>query len=498
MQTILTQLNANAILSSTTRSLNSKQLSDQCHAYAAQLQAQNIQVLALCCDNSIAWVLMDLACQLAGICIIPLPTFFSQDQLSHIVQSNNIDAIACERSDIFMAVLSALAIPASVKPQTYGDLTLITLTNGRKPAALIRYPNNTGKVTFTSGSTGNPKGVCLSHEQLITQAKVLNLRTGLSQHKHLCVLPLSTLLENVAGVYTTLLAGGELIVPSLKELGFEGSSSINIEKLCGLISRYQVHSLIVTPQLLQLLLLAAEKNWQPPSSLQFVAVGGGKVAQPLLSKALALGIPVFEGYGLSECASVVSLNTSQQYQPASVGQPLAQLQLSIEQGEVVVAGNCMLGYANESASWYPRKIYTGDLGSIDARGFLQINGRKKNLLISSYGRNINPEWPESELLANNAIAECVVFGDAQPYCVALITPRMAATSEAAIQQCIDKVNQQLPDYARLQAWQLLPQPLSHCPDLTTANGRPKRDAIAKHYSELIESLYQPVVEDCAL
>ena len=158
----------------------------------------------------------------------------------------------------------------------------------------------------------------------------------------------------------------------------------------------------------------------------------------------------------------------------------------------------MLGYANESASWYPRKIYTGDLGSIDARGFLQINGRKKNLLISSYGRNINPEWPESELLANNAIAECVVFGDAQPYCVALITPRMAATSEAAIQQCIDKVNQQLPDYARLQAWQLLPQPLSHCPDLTTANGRPKRDAIAKHYSELIESLYQPVVEDCAL
>ncbi|MCR8923006.1 AMP-binding protein [Dasania sp. GY-MA-18] len=498
MQTILTQLDANASLRSATHSLNNQQIRDQCQVYAAKLQAHNIKVLALCCDNSIDWVLLDLACQLAGICIIPLPTFFSQQQLSHIVQSNNIDAIVCERKDFFMTLLSSLALPATSQPQAYGALSIITLDKNHKQPNSQRYPKNTGKVTFTSGSTGRPKGVCLSHDQLIQQAKALNQRTGLGQHRHLCVLPLSTLLENVAGVYTTLLAGGELIVPSLQDLGFTGSCAINIKSLCSLITKHQVHSLIVTPQLLQCLLLAAESDWQPPGSLKFVAVGGAKMAQQLLDKAIALDIPVYEGYGLSECASVVSLNTPQQHQPTTVGQPLAQLQLNIEQDELVVTGNCMLGYANEPASWYPQKIATGDLASIDTQGYLQIKGRKKNLLISSYGRNISPEWLESELLANPDIDECVVFGDAQPYCVALISPRLSTISTALIQQYIDRLNKQLPDYARLRDWRLLPQPLRHTPNLMTANGRPKRDAIGQYYAELIASLYPSVVEESVL
>ena len=465
-------------------SVTTNALSVRCRRLAEVLSQLRIKTLILHGDNSLDWLVVDLACQLADICLIPLPTFFSKEQLLNALKTTPADAIICEQPSVFTSFLEkqiSEQLPTSIAPYT-----LLRLEKQNKTVSI---PDRTQKITFTSGSTGSPKGVCLSNEQLITQATALTNLTNLATPRHLCLLPLSTLLENVAGIYTTLLAAGEVILPNLSEIGFEGSSSLNPKQFISVISQYSPNSIIVTAQLLLMLISAAQTGWKPPSSLEFVAVGGARVSPQLLVLAHELNIPAYEGYGLSECASVVSLNTPRHNNQYSCGIPLPHLDVEIENNEIIITGNAMLGYAGETESWGQSRIHTGDLGYLDEQGYLVINGRKKNVLISSFGRNINPEWIESELLAHTAIAECVVFGDAQPFCVALISARGNSTNPDAIQKIIDQTNAHLPDYARILNWQLLDQPLSSQKHLITDNGRPKRQAISKHYTQLIDSLY---------
>ena len=318
---------------------------------------------------------------------------------------------------------------------------------------------------------------------------MLASKIKIDKPRHLCVLPLSTLLENVAGVYAPILSHGEVIIPRQEELGFVGSALVDSQKLLATIQSVQPDSMILIPQLLLFLLNAIEQGWQCPDSLKFVAVGGSKVSVDLLNSAIESGIPVYEGYGLSECASVVSLNTPQAQHRGSVGQPLPGLEISFRDSEVIVSGNTMLGYVNEPDTWHGAEIETGDLGHIDEEGFLHIDGRKKNLLISSYGRNISPEWVESELLVSPLLAEAVVLGDAKPYCTALLTARSASTSDSEIQQIIGQINSSLPDYARVMAWHRLDKPLQGEGRFMTDNGRPRRKAINEAFSLEIDALY---------
>lgn len=441
--------------------------------------------LALCADNGVDWLLADLACQETGHCLLPLPTFFSNEQMSFALQACSANFLLTDNP--FLGELDVIDDSrTAVKLEGIG-LMLYGLKTGSVRTAL---PDGTGKITFTSGSTGTPKGVCLSHEQQIRQARTLQQLVALENPKHLCLLPLSTLLENVAGIYAPILAAGQIIVPSLSSLGYSGSGLKDSGQLLTVIARVKPDSLILVPELLQLLVTAAAQGWPVPDSLSFIAVGGSRVAPELLARAQALGLPVFEGYGLSECCSVVSLNNARHNLPGSGGKPLPGLNVTLDDGEILVRGNSMLGYVNEPEGWYSREIRTGDLGHIDEDGFLTIHGRRKNLVISSFGRNISPEWVEAALLALPGIARAVVFGDARPYCVALIANDDTALSEEQLQNLIDKANQTLPDYARIKRWQTLPALLSMQEGLYTANGRPRRQHIAERFGELIGTLYK--------
>jgi long-chain acyl-CoA synthetase len=463
---------------------NAAALDEAIRALAARLTASGCRTLALHLDNGPDWIIADLASRVAGVCLVPLPTFFSAEQIRHVLQSVPVDALLAVNPE-------ALAPPGAVRAGPASGMNdsparLMRLTPAAAPHAL---PPGTGKVTFTSGSTGRPRGVCLSNGQLLTQARVLADAATLKRPRHLCVLPLSTLLENVAGVYAPLLADGEVIAPSLAEIGFTGSSSLDSGRFVATITRHRPHSLILTPQLLQVLVAAAGGGWTPPSSLTFVAVGGARVPAGLIETAHALDIPAYEGYGLSECASVVSLNRPGAARPGSCGTPLPHVRVTVVDGELRVSGNAMLGYAGDPESWGQDTIATGDLGALDADGFLHIEGRRKNLLISSYGRNISPEWVESELLADGSLGDCVVFGDARPFCVALLRPRSPQHSDTAIQATIDAANRRLPDYARVRGWQTLPEPLAASPGLLTENGRPRRPVIQAQYGALLDALY---------
>ena len=478
LDTLQQRTDSHVVLREGNEALSAAALLERVNAVSKVLRTAGINRLGLHADNSLAWILLDLACRQDGIVCVPLPLFFTPAQIQHVIASCGLQAVATASPSLFPAAFTFLA------EKLAGALALLAC----EASASVALPTGTGKVTFTSGSTGTPKGVCLSWSQLEVQAQVLADTVAVKAPRHLCVLPLSTLLENVAGVYAPLLAGGEVVVCSLAELGFQGSRLGSPPLFLQTLSRVQPQTLILIPQLLQLLVQAVKAGWTPPA-LSFIAVGGSRVAPVLVQEARKLGLPVYEGYGLSECASVVSLNTPATDLLGSAGHVLPHVSITAKQGELVVSGNAMLGYVGEPESWYPQSVATGDVGRVDDKGFVHIEGRSKNLLISSYGRNISPEWVESELLASPLFADAVVFGDAQPWCVALISTRDPQAPDALIDAVIKATNARLPDYAQVQRWYRLPAPLATDPRLLTANGRPRRAAIAEVFAQALASLY---------
>jgi long-subunit acyl-CoA synthetase (AMP-forming) len=267
-------------------------------------------------------------------------------------------------------------------------------------------------------------------------------------------------------------------VPPLAELGLSGSSSFDAAVFNAAVERYQPHSLILLPQMLRAWVgWLMQQGRAAPQGLRMVAVGGAAVGAPLLLAARRLGIPAYEGYGLSEGSSVQTLNLPGADKPGSAGRPLPHAQVRINpHGEIEVAGGLLAGYLGQppmEPAWWP----TGDLGEIDADGFVHVRGRLKHVLITAFGRNVSPEWVETALRGGRAIAQTVVLGDGEPSLSAVIWPVAAGLPDAAIQAEVDAANQSLPDYARVMRWVRALAPFSADAGMATANGRPLREAI---------------------
>lgn len=442
-------------------------------AVAEQIKSRQLCRVGLCGDNSVAWVIADLACLMAGVVCVPVPAFFSGAQTAHLITLAGLEGLLhAEKRE--------------------GRVHLghgVWLSPLQSDSGMALVPKGTSKITFTSGSTGTPKGVCLSGEQLA--ATTLALKHRLSHTEllhHLCILPLSTLLENIAGVYLPLLMGATVEVKPLGYLGMSGSSGLDVRALVAALNRVRPHSLILVPQVAQGLVAAAEKGLLDVSGLRFLAIGGGKVSPGLLARARDLQLPLFEGYGLSECGSVVALNVPGDELTGSVGRVLSHVEVRVDRHRHIrVRGNTQLGYLGEepeTGGW----LDTGDLGCLDDDGFLHVDGRAKNLLITSFGRNISPEWLESELVQVVGADQAVVFGDAEPRLRALVVIR-DGRSPAAINVAVDRLNASLPDYARLETVYIRRQPLTQADGYLTANGRPVRDTFQEYLPELLANAF---------
>jgi len=449
----------------------------------AALQARRVPdaAVALLADNSPQWLMIDLATQALGITLVPLPLFFTPAQWRHVMLESGAQAIFCADPR------HAAALGCDDALDCDGPLGLYQARQGQAPVPL----EDVQKITFTSGTTSTPKGVCLSTAQQWELAEAL--RAGLAPlalERHLCLLPFAVLLENIAGPYTALLSGATTICPPLAETGMSGASGFDPELCLDAIARYAPHSVILVPQMLQALVGAARPGDPRIASLRFVAVGGGKTSTQLMEAARARGFPVYEGYGLSECASVVALNLPGAQRAGSVGRPLAHRQVRIGgDGEILVEGERAryLGQAAAAQS----VLATGDLGHVDADGFLYVDGRKKDILITGFGRNVSPEWPEAALTGTGAIAQALVVGEAAPYLAALIVPARAGLDAATLAQAVARANADLPDYARIQRWSVVP-PFTPANGMATANGRPRRLQIAAEYAGQIASLFEPM------
>ena len=440
------------------------------------------KALALQADNGIDWVLTDLAAISLQKTLIPIPHFFSAEQLRFVLERTGVRTLLCQEPLALPEDKWRLNIPhltCTLQGYQFEGLN----TNATSP------PEGCAKVTFTSGSTGHPKGVCLSQEHMESVAmSLLDTTEARPDDRHLCLLPMATLLENLAGIYLPLMAGATCLVPPLAKTGLQGSSSLDVTRQLACLSETRATSAILVPQMLLAQLSAFRAGLPCPSDLRFVAVGGGRVSPTALKEARAFGLPVFEGYGLSEAASVVSLNTPQYAQPGGVGRALPHVSLQLaEDGEILIENSPFLGYLGEPAR-DKSSFATGDIGRLDEAGFLQIIGRKKHLFISSFGRNISPEWVESECQTLTGIRQIAVFGDGRPFMVAVVVP-MPGTSALDIDHQIDQANFRLPDYARIRRWTTATRPFTADNGQLTTNGRLRRDQIFAAYADQIAALY---------
>ena len=441
---------------------------------------------AVLADNGVPWALADLALHVGEMLSVPLPGSFTPAQLEHALDDAGIDALLTDdearASDLLAGWRADGSSPVSGLRRFRRQLD---------PAMRPVAPAGTRKITYTSGSTANPKGVCLAGPALEAIAEsVAGATRELAIKRHLCILPLATLLENVAGLYAPLLRGATCVVPPSSVTGMS-YGGLDAARLLGTLSREQPNSLILVPELLQVLVVAAERGSPPPSALQFVAVGGARVSRELLARADAAGIPVYEGYGLSECASVVSLNTPAARRAGTVGRPLPHVRVRVDgSGQVHVAGNTMLGYLGDPPRAPHDPIATGDLGVFDADGYLQLHGRMGNRFITGFGRNVSPEWVECEISQRLGGRPVLVHGESRPYVVALVGASAHEAPDAAVDAAIVAANAALPNYAQVRRWGRAPGPFTPDDGTLTANGRLRRQEIHSRHGALLDDLYR--------
>ncbi len=242
--------------------------------------------------------------------------------------------------------------------------------------------------------------------------------------------------------------------------------------------------------------------------------GAAPISKEILEFFYACGVPVMEGYGMTETSTVASSNRPDAFRFGSVGKPLGGVEAKIaEDGELLLRGaNIFQGYfKNEEATrealadgW----LHTGDLGSIDEDGFIYITGRKKDIIITAGGKNITPANLENGLKQNRWISQAVVIGDRRPYLVALITldpeelpafaeqhsldPEDVADSEemrAEVQKGVDEVNSAVGRVEQIKKFRILPHDLSQQTGELTPTLKVKRNVVNEKFAGEVDALY---------
>ena len=413
-------------------------------------------------------IVCDLALSFAGKELVPLPEFFSDAQLFHVIQ-------AAQLSD-------AVADSASVERAMRLGLTVHRLA--AESCADIAPAADAGRIIFTSGTTGKPKGVCLSGKQLLSSVASLAEASQASAADHyLSVLPNSLLLEQIAGTYLPLSVGAAIHFPGVLA-GTPG------RQLAMAAERTGATAMVLVPELLVAWLADLHAlGGQAPPSLRFIAVGGAPMPDHLATAAWERGLPVYEGYGLSECSSVVCVNRPDARRSGTVGRPLSNVRVAIDDGEIVVSGpTVMNGYVGElqiSESWR-----TGDLGHFNPDGFLIVTGRKDNVIVTAAGRNVSPEWIEETITADRRVRRCVIV-EHERELAALIIPNdpSLCSDPSAMQDLITFAARELPEYARPRRYIAMSDQEFRRLDLLTPNLRPRRSAITQVVLDRTPSLH---------
>lgn len=439
--------------------------------------------------NRPEWVIADLAAIKLGTVVVPIYHTLSPDAVKYIIQDAEVSCLFVESWELLSPLLSWLKDLPQLKliitffessEENAGKIISFSRLRHQGAEALKRNPelikphpsnsDNLLTICYTSGTTGEPKGVMLSHRNIMSNVKAAIERFKVSERDLLVsFLPLCHMFERTCGYYTMLLAGAAIayaeslqtirddivavrptlliVVPRVLEkvysavqekvlTGPPGQQKLMIATIKTLNRYYRLKSqnrniplgLKIKKQILDLL-VARKLRQLGGGRIRLIVSGGAPLERKLARTIRNLGFNLVEGYGLTETSPVVCAALPGEERVGTVGKPFPGVEVKIgENDEILVRGpNVMLGYYKkpqetarviDAEGWF----HTGDQGRFDSTGNLIITGRIKEIIINSYGKNIAPVPIEQALLSSKFIEQAVVIGDRRPYLVALIVP----------------------------------------------------------------------------
>ncbi|HXG13024.1 MAG TPA: AMP-dependent synthetase/ligase [Gemmataceae bacterium] len=387
----------------------------------------------------------------------------------------------------------------------------------RREAALGR--DDLATIMYTSGTTGNPKGVMLTHGNLISNIEAcLQVAPVKPNDLVLCWLPLSHIYARTVDYYKSLAAGVTLALAESAETVVEN------------LAELQPTHLSCVPRFYEKLLAAVGTSDPEETGRRLRAIfgprmewlGSGGAPLPLAVEEVlrAAGLPILPGYGLTESAPVISFNRKDRNKPGTVGPPIPGVEVRIApDGEVLARGpNIMKGYWNNpeatAAAIQDGWLYTGDLGALDEDGFLKITGRKKELLVLSNGKKVVPTYIEGLLLADECLDQCVVYGEGRNFLTALVVPNwenlrralraegMSLDSEleeslarhpavqAFLKRRIERALADVASYEQVKKFIVLPRPFTVAADELTVSLKLRRSVVFEKYKKELDALYR--------
>lgn len=436
-------------------------------AATAQALAVTPPVVGLLMPRDRRHVVADLALAALGRTIVPLPDFFSPGQWRHMLADAGVGAV----------------VATAETRDRLADVAVPVLVLEHPVAAPWPQLQPSRRIIYTSGTTGAPKGVVLDEAAMAASLRGLERASKAGPNDiHLSALPFSLLLEQLAGLLLPLKLGARVHIAATPQ-----SAPVEAERVGATTS-------VLVPDLLNgWVAWLRHTGRHAPATLRFVAVGGAPVGEALADAAWALGLPVHEGYGLSECCSVVAVNRPGQRRPGTVGRPLDGVRVTIEDGEIVVRGpTVMSGYLGGTAAdgvWR-----TGDCGQMLPDGSLLVLGRKDDVVVTPGGRNIHPEWIEPLLLVDPAIRACAILPGRHGVRAAIVpVPATAGRAPADWLPRLAELTASAPAYARPVEVAVLPA--DQMSTLFTPDGRPRRRRVVQFLKEAEMSFYETLIAD---
>ncbi len=393
-------------------------------------------------ENRYEWIVTDLAIHLAGLVHVPIHVTLSPEQIAEQIVDSGSRLVFVSKHDLLNQLTVHLPpeIVCSVHEEhdTHEIGAGLELQKQLPPAPRPQppAPASLATILYTTGTTGRPRGVMLTHDNLATNAAAVVEAFDRGQDDtRLCVLPLSHIYARTCDLYSWVFNGSRLVLA-------EGR-----ETLARDLQIAKPHAINAVPFLYQRIAdrireaggdeRTALRNFFG-SRADMLNCGGAPLAPEVEAWYADHGMPILIGYGLTETSPVVSISTQQAHRCGAVGKLLRDVEVRIaDDGEILVRGpNVMHGlWRNEEATnemiidgWF----HTGDLGSLDSDGFLFIRGRKKELIVLSTGKKVVPTRVELLLATSPLIEQAAVFGDGQCGLVALLVPSAngASTGES--------------------------------------------------------------------
>ncbi len=536
--------------------------------------------VAILSENRVGWIIADLGILTARAVSVPIYATNTPEQVAYVLEHSGARIVFVStrlQYEKLMAVRERLpqlemviAFERFIGDRSLPVFHLYQLSEISHPisaeeqAELESEIERIGRddlltLIYTSGTTGVPKGVMLTHGNFLVDAwlGLERLQGRERQETFLSFLPLSHVLERTAGYYAALMSGSRIafaesidkVVENMVEV--KPTAMVSVPRLFEKIySRIYENVHLMSPPKRQLFHRAIEVGREyiyrryverRPTGLlraryrfydrlifskirqkfggnmRFFISGGAPLDKTINEFMWIIGIPTFEGYGLTETSPAITLNSLDQIRFGSVGRPLDLTEVKLaEDGELLVRGpQLMQGYyRNEQATAEAMKdgwFHTGDIARIDEEGYVYIVDRKKELIVTAGGKNIAPQPLENELKLDKYISQAFVYGDRKPYLVALITPNMERLIELGHQQNLDyfdveelvanekvravfaeriaQLNAKLPSYETIKKFVLLPRDFSVEGGELTPTLKLKRKVIYEKYRERIEALY---------